>query len=613
MLSPWGLSSAKTIPIIGTNFASLTLAACLRKKGFPVKLYDLGTSRKPPPQYVVLDHKSCQPLLEVLDVSEAQFRQQVEDTPGSFSNSESRPWENLGLFRARGDKFRDLLTRDVDIELHGPLVGAKLLESGLTELSFKDDHRISGSFIVGGDHQNHFLLKCFSRKIRYKDLPVATISCMVSMPEAEFRNLYLKLLQGTGWFLNVQGLTLQAWVRAHSLGETVHISLLYSRAKKLREADLLFPIRHSFSPIKKQDIFNEELRAISSLIPKPMADLLSLVPKTLRLQTFIKPFYSYLCDRSELLRLGKSGLVFIGRSAHATYDLGPLFGADSTSMAIEDGLALAQHVEEKGPTPDAIQSFYDRNYDKWKAEIESNEEQIIQIHQRTEPLPETPESLSRNNDDALDSLEQIQDREGKAEALHRSISSRRSITERDVPSQGQKNRQAGRHANTAPHSNPTTVKNLRDLTHNRRSSSAIHPTTYQVEQHPPVGGVEPDLTGVARSEKALSSYNRQLRVLELQREMIEKQMEIELLRIQIESGENNENGSKDEVHADTGQLEQHHSGPWRYRLARRPFRSPNARNKGQLLSRQSKQNLPTHGENDLQASDKESASGSRNS
>lgn len=139
-------------------------------------------------------------------------------------------------------------------------------------------------------------------------------------------------------------------------------------------------------------VVSDELKTFSRDIPSAIADMVLSSSSEAGERRYYSRYAYFLRPRHEIESRSRSGAVTIGGYAHAVPTIGPCFGADEPSAAIEDGLSLADCIDRFGPSRDATTEFYRLNYTKWEREVKNNIASIMGLHERHSVRPGIPES-----------------------------------------------------------------------------------------------------------------------------------------------------------------------------------------------------------------------------
>ena len=384
---------AGPVTIILNSLASLALAVSLKKKGIPNNVYvDRWSINARYAPYMLLDHNVCQPLLEALGLDDEEFRRTIE-VPKSIVNSESRPWAQLGLIRVHRPSVEQLLMKNVNLVNNRSLRKTDFRPGG-NLLTFRDSSKFLSHFTVFGSAFSSRHLENLGSEPRR--LPLIALSGKAQCPEADFETTFGSLLpEPTRCLVKTDkehGRLLQVWVQHHAPGTPVQMEWLLSRSLESTSAETLRKWQESAETATKVSLLaSDELKTFSGDVPSAIADMVLSSSTEAGGRRYYSRYAYFLRPRHEIESRGRSGAVTIGGYAHAVPTIGPCFGADEPSTAIEDGLSLADCIDKFGPSRDAITEFYRLNYAKWEREVKNNIASIMSLHKRHSVRPGMPE------------------------------------------------------------------------------------------------------------------------------------------------------------------------------------------------------------------------------
>ena len=371
--------STQPITIIGAGLAGLTLGRCLKQKGIPAIIYDRASSS---PRYnygITLHLSTYQPLLSVLQIDDSTFREKLAvDTyhggRGTLSAPQFSPHSQgdsfrchrgrLELFLREGQSIQwDALLKDVEFAPQSPIVTAV----------FQSGEQVESPCVVGCDGPHSQTRQILVPDMKLKVLPYVVFNGKRLLSMAEYRENTEPYMQDSVLLQTRKDNILLEISVNEQTASTIDMSYTYSRPARHGYDALHNPDRTAAGAKDIPEEFYQELKQLEGLLDVPFADIFE--PDKVRNDRVLHWLMrSMIPDIGEAQRLADQGVILIGDAVHAL----PILGGEGANFAIQDGIALANHIAEEGI--EGIGSFSPPRYEIWKQAVLDSEKRLGDMH-----------------------------------------------------------------------------------------------------------------------------------------------------------------------------------------------------------------------------------------
>ncbi|KAK5174079.1 uncharacterized protein LTR77_001159 [Saxophila tyrrhenica] len=369
--------SQPQISIIGAGVSGLVLGRCLLHRGIPAVLYDKDAPRSGSARHgygITLHRETYKPLLKYIGLDETAFRRRVAvdsavNGIGRISNHGRD--SDASSFRANRAKLENLLSEGLDIRWdHG--LSSLTSENSTNSLTFSNGQQVQSSLVVGVDGVHSSVRKSISPNTDFTVLPFAVYNGKRRLSRSAFGQDYAPYMDSTNLVEHRQGQTLLQISTNDMTANEVSISYIYSRPSHAQPDALFTPDRPKTAATDIPSALFDEIATLKDL-PPPFRDVFN--PATMRKDRLLNWLMrSLLVPASDLENAAERGIVLIGDAMHAT----PILGGEGANWAIEDGIALAEWIVEKGG--EGFGGFLEGRYGRWKEAIGQGERELEGMH-----------------------------------------------------------------------------------------------------------------------------------------------------------------------------------------------------------------------------------------
>ncbi|KAI9698084.1 MAG: hypothetical protein M1820_007592 [Bogoriella megaspora] len=365
------------VSIIGAGLAGLVLGRGLRKSGIRAVLYERH-AEVPRFQYgITLQRPAFQRLLKVLDIDEPEFRQRVSvDAPNNgnvYPVEESTGSDDGAFFRAQRGRLEQLLREGLDVKWEYTLTDIKASKAGGIDMVFANKKTIQSLIVIATEGPHSPSRRILSPDTAFNILPFVVFNGKCRVHSDHFKKIYKPVFkEGNIAHLLRGDVRLEIAVNEMQGDGMVSISYTYSRPARSND-----PLHKPDRPMTSaKDIpaeFYDEIDGSSGL-EQPFAEIFSAQKlKQERVLHWLMRTVNPPADKLE--ELARQGLLFLGDSIHAQ----PILGGRGANAAVEDGLDLADHVQNHGVHD--LPSFYTpRRLAEWNKGVKESEKSLAELH-----------------------------------------------------------------------------------------------------------------------------------------------------------------------------------------------------------------------------------------
>lgn len=370
--------SQPTISIVGAGIGGLTLSRCLLQRGIPAVLYEKAPSSPRHSYAITLQPASYRPLLKALNLDESTFKKRVAVDAGIGGsgniNTEGYGCRNLepASFRAHRGKLEELLREGLDVKWEHALQSVEPNLGGKSTLNFANGQSASTEILISAEGPHSVIRKQFLPSADPEILPYVAFNGKRRIPRTTFDELYASAFHDTTVLETTHdGAVLNISIN-EATAEQVGTSWIYSRTAQGSSDVLHKPNRPNAAAKDIPEEFFEEIGAMKDL-SQPYANVFD-AEKMQKERILHWLMRSVLIPEHELHQLGQKAILLMGDASHAEQ----IIGGGGANAAIDDGVSLAEWIEEKGAPK--LGGWYDQRYSSWQEGQKKSQLCIAVIH-----------------------------------------------------------------------------------------------------------------------------------------------------------------------------------------------------------------------------------------
>lgn len=369
--------SMPPITIAGAGLAGLTLGRCLTQKGIPNILLEKVSSS---PRYnygITLHPWAYQPLLNVLQIDEASFRERlsVDASRGGMGSISGNALltgvdTSPGTFRCHRGRLEQFLREGQDIRWEHTIEDIETTPQKVI-VRIQNEQVIESDVLIGTDGVHSQVRKLLAPEIQPRVLPFVVFNGKRRMSLDSFQNIVAPQMQGLSVIqCRQEDIVFQIAMNQYTATD---VGLDYTYSRPARQND---PLHKPDRPIPgATDIpeeFYAELQRLKDLgkAYKEIFDVTKV--KQDRVLHFL--MRSTLGTEQEIKDLTDRGVLLVGDAVHAM----PLLGGEGGNNAMKDGVDLAGHIAAYGP--EGIKTFSSARYHSWRKGVEESEQRLAEMH-----------------------------------------------------------------------------------------------------------------------------------------------------------------------------------------------------------------------------------------
>lgn len=276
-------------------------------------------------------------------------------------------------FRCHRGRLEALLGQSQNISWDKSLKDINITaQSKRVTAQFEDGISIDSECIIGCDGPHSRTRQSLADEMKLKVLPYAVFNGRRRLSSAEYINNLQAYLQDSVLLKTRVGDILLEISLSDDTGSQVDVSYTYSRPARDDNDTLHKPDRAIAGATEIPEEFFRELDALGDL-QTPFAYIFDAdnVRDDRVLHWLMR---SIMPNLKEVEQFAERGVVLIGDAAHAT----PILGGEGANMAIQDGIALAEHIAAHGIHD--LKRFVSERCERWKIAVEESEARIFEMH-----------------------------------------------------------------------------------------------------------------------------------------------------------------------------------------------------------------------------------------
>lgn len=371
--------SRSPVAIIGAGISGLVLGQCLRRKNIPAVIYERLKSNPTRNNYgITLDKPVYRSLLETLQTTEDEFRRRV-GVHHPYSDSVA---SDDGKLRVNRAALSNILENGLDIRWEHKL--SKISSSGKSRsIVFETGAQESTEdydLLIGADgvhSATRAQLDLPKSAFDLEVLPYVVFNGKRRIKYSDFPKELLECFENPGGISHAQDgavLSIKAdfWDAKKQL-----VAVSYTLSRAASEADQPLLNRNIREAETLAQRFVEEVEDLGEL-PSPFHQVFNpeTMPKDRLLHWLMR---SALVENKAFEDVASNkGVVLLGDAAHAQ----PIPG-NGANLAIEDALALAQHINQAGELD--VSAFLAARSQQWVDGKRENERALEELHHGYDP------------------------------------------------------------------------------------------------------------------------------------------------------------------------------------------------------------------------------------
>lgn len=366
--------------IAGAGLAGLSLGQCLKAKGIPAIIFEKA-SDKPRYNYGVTLHSWVyEPLLPILGLDHASFRDQVSIDPcrGDPDGELKHRKQYLasgGSFRCHRGALEMLLRQGLDIDWEHTLTDVQVSPLRVTLHGLDGQETHQGRFLIGADGVHSLIRTKLTPKVEPKVLPYVVLSGRTHLSKERFDRCLAPYANGELAIEQRIGTSLFRIAFDGFSRKGVLLNFTYSRPARLDRFDPLYrPERtpQESNSAEFEELFLAEIKGYEGL-KQPFADIFDpvQVAHDRTLHWLMRSLRSSLGSQQYL---ANESIFLIGDAAYAM----PILGSEGANSAIRDAVDLASHlarIDEQN-----LEDFVVKRHRSSVAAIDSGEQRLFSMH-----------------------------------------------------------------------------------------------------------------------------------------------------------------------------------------------------------------------------------------
>lgn len=369
--------SGPPITVVGAGLAGLTLGRCLRHHGIAAVILEKTSSR---PRYnygITLHPWAYQPLLNVLQMDESNFRNTLS-VDAARRGTGKMTGDTLaygiemdhGTFRCHRGRLEKLLREGLDIRWEQTVQDVRLSPQGIL-VDLENGTPLEADILIGTDGVHSQIRKSLMPSMHLTVLPFVVFNGKRRMPTAEYEDLIAPAMRNrTILQSRNEDVVLEISVSDFTPD---HVDISYTYSRPARENDPLHkPDRQNAGATDIPEGFYIELNELKQLTP-PFDHIfdVSQVRKDRVLHWLMR---STLGSPADVENLAGQGVLLMGDAVHAM----PILGGEGANTAIKDGVDLAEHIARHGTR--SLQKFGKTRYEAWRNGVQESEKRLADMH-----------------------------------------------------------------------------------------------------------------------------------------------------------------------------------------------------------------------------------------
>lgn len=369
--------SVPPIVIAGAGIAGLTLGRCLLKKNIPTLIIEKASSSPRSNYGITLHAWAYQPLLPVLQMDEATFREELsidanrgESGATSGNVSSACMATTPETFRCHRGRLEQLLKQGLDIKWEHQVKDIKTSDQ-ILKIDILGEEPIESTLLIGADGVHSQIRKSLAPGVQVGVLPYVVFYGTRRLAPDEYKNSIEPKMQGCSIIQSRSDDVLLRIAINNFLTDAVDIGYTYSRPARLDDP-LHRPDRPNLGAHQIPEAFYAELGCLKQL-EQAFAEVFNAgsVRKDRVLHWLMR---STLGTEQLIKKMADRGVLLVGDAVHAM----PILGGEGGNHAMKDGVDLAEHIAVHGPQ--GTKTFSAERYEIWKRGVEQSEERLAELH-----------------------------------------------------------------------------------------------------------------------------------------------------------------------------------------------------------------------------------------
>ncbi|KAL8872192.1 MAG: hypothetical protein Q9174_002135 [Haloplaca sp. 1 TL-2023] len=362
--------SSRPITIVGAGLAGLSVGRCLKQFGISAVVLERKSSSTRYDYGITLHSWAFQPLLNVLQIDEALFREKLA-IKGDVLEAALAPAvkSDAGTFRCHRGRLEKWLQEGQDIRWENNVQSVQTSSQGIS-VQLKDTKSFETGVLIGADGVHSQVRKCLAPESQLRVLPFVVFNGKRQFTQAKFQELFESRLWSRAIVQERHGdIVLEISINEYT---PKHVDIGYTYSRPARTHDPLHkPERAIPGATNVPEEFFSELEDLK--VEEPFRSVFQ--PAEVRRDRVLHWLMrSNLASRAEVDHLAKQSVLLVGDAVHAM----PILGGEGANNAMKDGVDLAQHILNQGTENFLL--FVDARFEAWKTGVEDGEKRLAEMH-----------------------------------------------------------------------------------------------------------------------------------------------------------------------------------------------------------------------------------------
>lgn len=368
------MSLPRTTIVVGAGLGGLVLGQCLKAKNIPVTILEKASSSPRFNYGITLDRSVYQPLLPLIQISEASFLEKCcIGIPGSQMGSATTTLTS----RCHRGRLESILREGLDIRWEQRLNSVELNPQGIS-FHVEKGVMMESDTLVGADGVHSLLRKLFIPDSYLNVLPYVVFNGRRSITLEDYRHGLQPYMADQTTIQALHGNVLfRVYVNQYTATD-VHLGYTYSRPARADD-----PLYKPGRPTTAAENIPEEFYAeLSQFKEKELGSGFAGIfdSKKVRQDRVLHWLMrSTLVPLGDIQDLAYRGVWLIGDAAH----LMPILGGDGANKAITDAIDLAEHLSNVSTSNK--NEFIGERHQEWRRAVNEGERRLSEMHGLSSP------------------------------------------------------------------------------------------------------------------------------------------------------------------------------------------------------------------------------------
>jgi monooxygenase len=379
-----------TVAIVGAGISGLSLARVLTDAGVPVRVFERASRNSRQGYGITMRGWATTALTDQLGIENDRLvaatatdgpaggRGYIDPTVvDAFSGTplmraDKAPTGSpeTSFYRANRNRLRDFLLDGVDVQFDAPVTGVTV-GNGRSTLTFDSRPPESVGLVIAADGVHSGIRTAQLPEVSAAVSHAGVCTGLRRLTRAEFNTELAPHLRGSNVHSAFGDNALLALTVVDLTADTADVFWSYIRPAHGPQDRLAAANRDIAGTARLAELMAVELADMPPLAT-PFAEFLT-ADRIRDDQMFNWLMRSVRVPRTDLDRLGGSGVGFIGDAAHAM----PIFAGEGGNHAMLDGVELGRCLAADPADPAAaLTRFYDGAYDRWQHAITGSEQRL---------------------------------------------------------------------------------------------------------------------------------------------------------------------------------------------------------------------------------------------